>query len=73
MPENPKFVQLLATSILVFGCLCVAAADHFNWRDLAGAGTTVLGVGAGILTGQRLSSVTNKDGGTINVNPDEAK
>lgn len=50
-----RFLQCLATVILFFGCGCVAVADAYNWRDLAGAGNTVIGVGAGILTGQKLA------------------
>lgn len=66
---DTRFIQCLATSILFFGCVCVGAADKYNWRDLANAGNTVIGVGAGILTGQKLASYTSKDGSELNINP----
>ena len=53
---QPRFAQILATIILFFGCGCIAAGDHWNWHDLATAGNTVMGVGAGILTGDKLAS-----------------
>jgi hypothetical protein len=57
-----RFIQILATVILFFGCFCVGAADHYNWRDLANAGNTVIGVGAGILTGQKLATLALRPG-----------
>lgn len=68
MKDQQQFTQVLATIILFFGCACVGAADKWNWRDLAGAGTTVLGVGAGILTGQKLATMTHTDS-FVNLNP----
>lgn len=56
---QPRFIQILATVILFYGCACVAAADHWNWRDLANAGNIVVGVGAGILTGEKMSASGN--------------
>lgn len=65
---EPKFSQVLAAVILFFGCVCVATADHYNWRDLANVGNTVVGVGAGILTGPKLSG--GKDDVALKVTPE---
>lgn len=67
---DQRFIQCLATSILFFGCVCVGAADKYNWRDLANAGNTVIGVGAGILTGQKLAALSRNEDGSINLAPE---
>ena len=63
---DQRFIQCLATVILFFGALCIGAADKYNWHDLASAGETIIGVGAGILTGHAMSN-TRTDAGTINL------
>jgi len=70
MKENQQFVQVLATVILIFGAVCVGAADKYNWRDLAQTGATIVGCGAGILTGQKMSNYTSKDGSLLSIAPD---
>lgn len=66
---DQRFVQCLATVILFFGAFCVGAADKYNWRDLAQTGATIVGVGGGILTGQKLASLQSGNSSPINIVP----
>lgn len=59
-----------ALFLIVLGLLAIGVADHWNWRDLAGAGGIVLGYGGGILQGKSPSQQSTKTG-DIN-NPPEA-
>lgn len=51
--------QYIAVCLITLALVAVAVADHWNWRDLANAGQTVLGFGGGILTGKYLASRNN--------------
>ena len=44
--------QYIAVLLIFLALVAVAMADHWNWRDLANAGQTVLGFGGGILMGK---------------------
>jgi hypothetical protein len=44
--------QYIAVALIFIALVAVAVADHWNWRDLANAGQTVLGFGGGILMGK---------------------
>ena len=69
-----------ALFLIVLGLLAIGIADHWNWRDLAGAGGIVLGYGGGILQGKGTTSqrdpqdlppnTTTVDSTTIKVGPD---
>jgi len=50
--------QIISVVLIVLGLGAIASADHFNMRDLANAGTVVVGAGVGLLTGKALR---NKD------------
>lgn len=56
---------LAALFLIVLGLVAIGVADHWNWRDLAGAGGIVLGYGGGILQGKGSSQNTSKGGGDI--------
>jgi hypothetical protein len=47
-----------ALFLIVLGLVAIGVADHWNWRDLAGAGGIVLGYGGGILQGKGGSQQT---------------
>lgn len=57
-----------ALFLIVLGLLAIGIADHWNWRDLAGAGGIVLGYGGGILQGKSGSqqSQETKTGDIVN-------
>lgn len=57
---NERWTQFLAVTLMVFGLGAIAAADKFNYRDLANAGTVVVGAGVGLLTGKAIDK-SNKD------------
>ena len=61
--------QFMAMFLIVFAAACIGVGSHYAWRDLVNFATMFGGGGVGILTGQKLANVTNKDGGTINVGP----
>ena len=67
-----KHTQYLAVFLIVFASICIGVGSHFAWRDLVNYAMTFGGGGVGILTGQKLSQVNNKDGGQITVNPPAA-
>lgn len=57
-----------ALFLIVLGLVAIGIADHWNWRDLAGAGGIVLGYGGGILQGKGGSSQSQetKTGDIVN-------
>lgn len=67
-----KYTQNAAIFLIVFGAVCIGVGCYFGWRDLVNFATAFGGGGVGILTGSKISSMTNKEGGTINVNPGDA-
>jgi type IV secretory pathway VirB2 component (pilin) len=48
--------QIISVVLIVMGLAAIAGADHFNMRDLANAGTVVVGAGVGLLTGKTLKN-----------------
>lgn len=69
--EDFKFVMRVAILLIVIGLIATGIADHFNWRDLSGAGAIVLGYGGGILQGKGSTHTSDtKTGDVINVAPD---
>lgn len=59
-----------ALFLIVLGLIAIGIADHWNWRDLAGAGGIVLGYGGGILQGKGSSSDQKTNTGDIVNQPD---
>lgn len=53
-----RWTQLLAVTLMALGLAAIAAADKYNFRDLANAGTVVVGAGVGLLTGKALNQST---------------
>lgn len=53
--------QYIAVALILLALLAVAIADHWNWRDLANAGQTVLGFGGGILMGKSAANFLSKN------------
>lgn len=49
--------QFVAVALILLALVAVGAADHWNWRDLANAGQTVLGFGGGILMGKSAANI----------------
>lgn len=62
--------QYLATFLIVFGAVCIAAGCKFGWHDLVSFATAFGGGGVGILTGHLATQVTNKDNATLTVSPE---
>lgn len=72
MNDHGEFrLQMIACGLLMVGLISIAASDHFNYRDLANAGTMVLGIGGGLLTGKALNQMTKT--GDIKNSPSEDK
>lgn len=67
--NEDRDTQRVAVFLIVFAAVSIGVASHLNWRDLNNFATMFGGAGVGILTGSKRSSLMNKDGGTINVNP----
>jgi hypothetical protein len=63
--DDAKRTLQAALFLIVLGLIAIGVADHWNWRDLAGAGGIVLGYGGGILQGKGTSQNTTKGGGDI--------
>ena len=63
--------QNIAIFLIIFAAVCVGIGEWRNWLHLVDFASTFGGGGVGILTGQRLSTLTNKDGGQINVKTSE--
>ena len=71
MADDFKFIMRVAIALIVLGLIAIGIADHWNWRDLAGAGSIVLGYGGGILQGKGSTQHNDtKTGDVINVTPD---
>lgn len=68
--NDAKMILQAALFLIILGLLAIGIADHWNWRDLAGAGGIVLGYGGGILQGKGNSSqqFSGPGGGDI-INP----
>jgi hypothetical protein len=69
--DDLRFVLKVSVFLIVLGLISIGIADHWNWRDLAGAGGIVLGYGGGILQGKGSSQNSTKGGGDIINNPKE--
>lgn len=70
MPDE-HHIQYLAFTLVVIGLIACGIGDWHQWHTLANGGTTALGLGGGILTGQKLQQITTKGGGPVvnNTNP----
>ena len=69
MNTNLEHIQYLAFALVVVGLVACGIGDWRTWHTLANGGTTALGLGGGILTGQKLQQMTTKGGGPINNDP----
>jgi hypothetical protein len=68
--NDMRFVLKISILLIFLGLLAIGVADHFNWRDLAGAGGIVLGYGGGILQGKSHSQHNDtKTGDILNAAP----
>lgn len=70
MPEDHR-AQYIALFLIVLAVIAIAIGEMRNWVHLIDFGNMFGGGGVGILTGQKIASVTNKAGGQINVNPQQ--
>lgn len=70
MPEDHR-AQNVALFLICFAVIAIAFGEWRNWVHLIDFGNMFGGGGVGILTGQKIASVTNKAGGQINVNPQQ--
>lgn len=59
MEDDFKFVLRVAVLLIFIGLVAIGCADHFNWRDLSGAGGIVVGYGGGILQGKNSTRQTS--------------
>jgi hypothetical protein len=62
-----RHTQYLAVTLIALAAVCIAVGEMHNWIHMIDFANAFGGAGVGILTGQRMSNLTNKDGGTINV------
>jgi hypothetical protein len=69
MTTDFRFVLRVSILLIVLGLIAIGIADHYNWRDLAGAGGIVLGYGGGILQGKSSSQQNNTKTGDIVADP----
>jgi hypothetical protein len=67
MDADLKFVLRVAVCLIFLGLVAIGCADHFNWRDLAGAGGIVVGYGGGILQGKSSSHQATSSGSILNL------
>lgn len=68
MSDTDRFVLKVSILLIFMGLVSIGIADHWNWRDLAGAGGIVLGYGGGILQGKGTSQHSDtKTGDIVNV------
>jgi hypothetical protein len=68
-----RHTQYLAVTLIALAAVCIAVGEMHNWIHMIDFANAFGGAGVGILTGQRMGQLTNKDGGTINVQtPPEA-
>lgn len=63
--NDMKYVLNVSLILIFIGLVSIGIADHFNWRDLAGAGGIVLGYGGGILQGKSNSQQNSTKTGDI--------
>lgn len=64
-----RHTQYLAVALIFAASVSIGVGEHFNWIHMIDFSNAFGGAGVGILTGQKLASVSNRDGGTITVNP----
>jgi hypothetical protein len=64
--DDLRFVLMVSVFLIVLGLVSIGIADHYNWRDLAGAGGIVLGYGGGILQGKGTTHNETKTGDVVN-------
>lgn len=64
------YSQGIAVFLIVFGAFCVGLGSHYNWAELKTLGAGITGAGIQAITAQIKQTLTNKQGGTINVNPE---
>jgi hypothetical protein len=62
---SERHTQYIALTLIAGACVCIAIGEWRNWLHLVDFASTFGGGGVGILTGQRLSQQTAKDGGTV--------
>jgi len=68
--SDMRFVLKVSILLIFLGLVSIGIADHFNWRDLAGAGGIVLGYGGGILQGKsHMQQNDTKTGDIVNAAP----
>jgi hypothetical protein len=60
-----RFVLKISILLITMGLIAIGVADHWNWRDLSGAGGIVLGYGGGILQGKSNSQHNDTKTGDI--------
>ena len=65
---KPSHTQLLAFSLIVFASAMIIVGERYGWHDLVLFQLSVGGGGLGLLTGEKMASVKNEDGGQITVN-----
>lgn len=62
--------QRIALFMVVFGACATACGCHFHFAELTALSGGIVGAGINMLTGQIRSTLNNRQGGTVNVNPD---
>ena len=67
MTENR--IQYIALFLIVLAAFGIAVGEQHGWVHLVDFCNMFGGGGVGILTGQKLGQITNKDGGQTTFNP----
>lgn len=70
MPPEDHRTQILAVGLIVFAAICIFVGSKWGFRDLVNFAQVFGGGGVGILTGQKLQQLTDKNTGSITVNPE---
>jgi hypothetical protein len=72
MPPEDHRTQYLAIFLIVFAAACIFLGSRLGFRDLVNFAQVFGGGGVGILTGQKMQQLTDKNTGSITVNPTTA-
>lgn len=71
--DSEHFIQGMAFALVIVGLCACGMGDHWHLTTLANGGNTAVGLGGGILTGQKMQQMTTKGGGSIVNSSDPGK
>lgn len=62
-----RHTQYLAVGLIFMAAICIGAGEVHNWIHMIDFANAFGGAGVGILTGQKMANLNNKEGGVVNV------